>query len=79
MSDPATTLAIALPKAAVWVRDAVRADRANAYGLDAPWTLPHLGGELAKLDLMPPDYFDEAWHIQDGVITELPFAVSRAA
>ena len=30
------TLAIALPKAAVWVRDAIRADRANAYGLDAP-------------------------------------------
>lgn len=72
------TLAIALPRAAVWVRDAVRRDRANAYGLDAPWTLPRLGGDLAKLDLMPPDYFDEGWHIADGVITELPFPVDRA-
>ena len=73
MPDPATSLAIALPKAAVWVRDAVKADRANAYGLDEPWTLPKLGGDLAKLGLVPPDYFDEGWHIQGGVITELPF------
>lgn len=72
------TLAIALPKAAVWVRDAIRADRANAYGLDAPWTLPRLGGDLRRLDLMPPDYVDEAWHIQDGVITELPFPCAWA-
>lgn len=72
------TLAIALPKAAIWVRDAVKADRANAYGLDAPWTLPRLGGDLAKLDLVPPDYFDGAWHIQDGVVTELPFPVDPA-
>jgi len=72
------TLAIALPKAAVWVRDAIRADRANAYGLDEPWTLPRLGGDLKKLDLVPPDYFDEAWHIQDGVITELPFPCAWA-
>lgn len=72
------TLAIALPKAAVWVRDAIRADRANAYGLDAPWTLPRLGGDLRELDLMPPDYFDGAWHIQDGVITELPFPCAWA-
>lgn len=72
------TLTITLPRAAVWVRDAIRADRANAYGLDAPWTLPKLGGDLAKLDLVPPDYFDVAWHIQDGVITELPFPVDRA-
>ena len=68
------TLTIALPKAAVWVRDAVRRDRANAYGLDAPWTLPRLGGDLRKMGLMPPDYSDEGWHIADGVITELPFA-----
>jgi len=73
------TLTIALPKAAVWVRDAIRADRANAYGLDAPWTLPRLGGDLRTLDLIPPDYFDESWHIVDGVITEMPFAVSREA
>ena len=79
MPDPATSLAIALPKAAVWVRDAVKADRANAYGLDEAWTLPKLGGDLAKLGLVPPDYFDAGWHIQGGVITELPFAVSRAA
>lgn len=72
------TLTIALPRAAVWVRDAIRADRANAYGLDAPWTLPKLGGELKKLDLMPPDYFDEGWHIQGGVITELPFPCAWA-
>ncbi len=72
------TLTIALPKAAVWVCDAIRADRANAYGLDAPWTLPRLGGDLKKLDLVPPDYFDGAWHIQDGVVTELPFLVDRA-
>ena len=76
--DPASTLVITLPKAAVWVRDAIRADRANAYGLDAPWTLPRLGGDLAKLDLVPPDYFDGAWHIQDGVVTELPFPVDPA-
>ncbi len=73
-----SSLAVALPKAAVWIRDAVRADRANAYGLDAPWTLPRLGGELRELDLMPPDYFDGAWHIRDGVVTELPFPVDRA-
>lgn len=72
------TLVIALPRAAVWVRDAVRADRANAYGLDAPWTLPKLGGELKRLDLMPPDYFGPGFHIAGGVITELPFPVSRA-
>ena len=72
------TLTIALPRAAVWVRDAVRADRANAYGLDAPWTLPRLGGDLRKMDLMPPDYSDEGWHIQDGVVTELPFPVDPA-
>lgn len=72
------TLAIALPRAAVWVRDAVRRDRANAYGLDAPWTLPRLGGDLRGLGLMPPDYSDEGWHIADGVITELPFAVDPA-
>ena len=72
------TLTIALPRAAVWVRDAVRRDRANAYGLDAPWTLPRLGGDLKELDLVPPDYFDEAWHIQDGVITELPFPCAWA-
>ena len=76
--DPASTLVTTLPKAAVWVRDAIRADRANAYGLDAPWTLPRLGGDLAKLDLVPPDYFDGAWHIQDGVVTELPFPVDPA-
>ena len=68
-------LQVALPKAAVWVRDAVRADRANAYGLDAPWTLPRLGGDLKKLDLMPPDYFGPGFHIADGVVTELPFPV----
>ena len=79
MPDPATSLAIALPKAAVWVRDAVKADRANAYGLDAPWTLPKLGGDLAKLGLVPPDYFDEGWHIQGGVITELPVPCPWAA
>ena len=73
-----SSLAVALPKATVWIRDAVRADRANAYGLDAPWTLPRLGGDLAKMDLVPPDYFDGAWHIQDGVVTELPFPVDRA-
>ena len=72
------TLVIALPRAAVWVRDAIRADRANAYGLDAPWTLPKLGGELKRLDLMPPDYFGPGFHIAGGVITELPFPVSRA-
>lgn len=73
MSDPAT-LTIALPRAAVWIRDAIRADRANAYGLDAPWTLPKLGGDLKRLDLMPPDYSGPAFHIAGGVITELPFA-----
>ena len=78
MPDPATSLAIALPKAAVWVRDAVKADRANAYGLDEAWTLPKLGGDLAKLGLVPPDYFDEGWHIQGGVITELPFPCAWA-
>ena len=72
------TLTIALPRAAVWVRDAIRADRANAYGLDEPWTLPRLGGDLKELDLMPPDYFDEGWHIQGGVITELPFPCALA-
>ena len=72
------TLTIALPRAAVWVREAVKADRANAYGLDAPWTLPRLGGDLREMDLMPPDYFDGAWHIQDGVLTELPFPVDPA-
>lgn len=71
-------LTIALPRAAVWVRDAVRADRANAYGLDAPWTLPKLGGDLKRLDLMPPDYAGPGFHIAGGVITELPFPVSRA-
>ena len=79
MPDPATSLVITLPRAAVWVRDAIKADRANAYGLDAPWTLPRLGGDLRTLDLIPPDYFDESWHIQGGVVTEMPFAVSRAA
>ena len=78
MPDPATSLAIALPKAAVWVRDAVKADRANAYGLDEAWTLPRLGGDLAKLGLVPPDYFDAGWHIQGGVITELPFPCAWA-
>lgn len=68
------TLTIALPKAAVWVRDAIRADRANAYGLDAPWTLPKLGGDLRKMDLMPPDYAGPGFHIAGGVVTELPFA-----
>lgn len=77
-SETIALLKVALPKAAVWVRDAVKADRANAYGLDAPWTLPRLGGDLAKLDLVPPDYFDGAWHIQDGVVTELPFPVDPA-
>ncbi len=77
-SETLALLKVALPKAAVWVRDAVKADRANAYGLDAPWTLPRLGGDLKKLDLVPPDYFDGAWHIQDGVVTELPFPVDRA-
>jgi hypothetical protein len=68
-------LAVALPKASAWVKGAVRRDRANAYGLDAPWILPRLGGDLKKLDLMPPDYFGPGFHIADGVITELPFAV----
>lgn len=68
-------LQVAIPKASAWVKGAVRRDRANAYGLDAPWILPRLGGDLKDLGLMPPDYFDEGWHIADGVITELPFAV----
>jgi len=72
------TLTIALPKAAVWVRDAIRADRANAYGLDAPWVLPKLGGDLHRRDLMPPDFSDRAWHIAGGVITELPFPADPA-
>ena len=71
-------LQVAIPKVSAWVKGAVRRDRANAYGLDAPWVLPRLGGDLKKLELMPPDYFDEGWHIADGVITELPFAVDRA-
>ena len=75
---PNETLTIALPRAAVWVRDAVRADRANAYGLDEPWTLPRLGGDLPRLDLMPPDFSDGAWHIAGGVVTELPFPADPA-
>lgn len=67
-------LQVAIPKVSAWVKGAVRRDRANAYGLDAPWTLPRLGGDLKKLDLMPPDYFGPGFHIADGVITELPFA-----
>ena len=67
-------LEVALPKVSAWVKGAVRRDRANAYGLDAPWVLPRLGGDLAKLDLMPPDYFGPGFAIADGVITELPFS-----
>ncbi len=69
-------LAVAIPKVSAWVKGAVRRDRANAYGLDAPWVLPRLGGDLKEMGLMPPDFSDGAFLIADGVVTELPFAVN---
>lgn len=58
--NTAASAAILLPKAAVWARGAIRRDRANAYALAEPWTLPPLGGDLPRLGLMPPAPFGDS-------------------
>lgn len=55
--DTAAAIAIALPQAVRLVKDGVRRDRANAYALLEPWTLPPLGGDLPEMGLMPPKPF----------------------
>ena len=65
--NTAASAAILLPKAAVWARGAIRRDRANAYALLEPWTLPPLGGDLPRLGLMPPEpYEDERLRVEIG-------------
>ncbi len=65
--NTAASAAILLPKAAVWARAGIRRDRANAYALLAPWTLPPLGGDLPRLGLMPPaPYADERIRVVFG-------------
>ena len=52
--DASHAITSTLPKAVKAARAAYRRDRANAYALLEPWTLPPLGGDLPRLGLMPP-------------------------
>ncbi len=63
-----------LPRVLRAVRKDLREDRANAYGLSEPWTLPKLGGDLPGLGLMPTEGFrDERFLIAGPNVTVLPF------
>ena len=58
--DASSAISAALPRAMKALRTGIRRDRANAYALREPWTLPPLGGDLPELGLMPPaPYADE--------------------
>lgn len=58
--DIPSAIATSLPRAMGALRDAYRRDRANAYALLEPWTLPPLGGDLPELGLMPPAPYADA-------------------
>ena len=58
--DIPSAIATNLPRALKALRAGIRRDRANAYALLEPWTLPPLGGDLPALGLMPPAPFEDA-------------------
>ena len=65
MSSAHAHAAILLPRAMRALRAGIRRDRANAYALLEPWTLPPLGGDLPELGLMPPaPYADERIRVE---------------
>ncbi len=63
--DIPSAIVTSLPRAMKALRDGIRRDRANAYALLEPWTLPPLGGDLPGLGLMPPaPYADERIRVE---------------
>ena len=69
-----------VPRYVKALREDLRRDRANAYGLSEPWTLPRLGGDLPKLGLMPPveGFRDERLFVTPEFVTVLPFPCRAA-